>query len=197
MLTPEHSAYQEPQFRVRCIYRALPLLSSVDVTWGKSDGEDVEIQKGQQVASLPRLWMRHEVHHTERRAPIMSADAKALVDHGISLTVEESPQRVFPIGDYVEAGCQIAPAGNWTGRTMTPSSWGSRSSRTTHHCCATATCSSAMASRDSRAAPNYWRDRPHRAYTAQSRTSNACWNSWGITESTTNSLGEGILNEYK
>lgn len=45
----------------------------------------------------------------------MPADAKALVEHGISLTVEESPQRVFPIGDYVEAGCQIAPAGSWTG----------------------------------------------------------------------------------
>lgn len=70
--------------------------------------------KGQQVAGLPRLWMRHEVRRTERRAPIAPADARALLEQGISLTVEESPQRVFPLGDYVEAGCQIAPAGSWT-----------------------------------------------------------------------------------
>jgi saccharopine dehydrogenase (NAD+, L-lysine-forming) len=59
--------------------------------------------------------MRHEMRQTECRAPIMPADAKALIEHGISLTVEESPQRVFPIGDYAEAGCQITPAGSWTG----------------------------------------------------------------------------------
>lgn len=37
-----------------------------------------------------------------------------MVGRGISLTVEESPQRVFPIGDYASAGCRIAPAGSWT-----------------------------------------------------------------------------------
>jgi saccharopine dehydrogenase (NAD+, L-lysine forming) len=58
--------------------------------------------------------MRHEVRHTELRAPITPADAKALVEHGINLTVEESPQRVFPIVDYIDAGCQVAPAGSWT-----------------------------------------------------------------------------------
>jgi saccharopine dehydrogenase (NAD+, L-lysine forming) len=56
--------------------------------------------KGQRVASLPRLWMRHGVRQTERRTAITPADAKALVEHGISLTGEESPQRVFSIGDY-------------------------------------------------------------------------------------------------
>lgn len=66
------------------------------------------------MADLPRLWMRHEVRSTERRAPIVPEDAARLIDQGIRLTVEESPQRVFPIQEYADAGCRIAPAGGWT-----------------------------------------------------------------------------------
>jgi saccharopine dehydrogenase (NAD+, L-lysine forming) len=40
-------------------------------------------------------------------------DAGRLVRRGIAVTVEESPQRVFPIERYVEAGCAVAPAGGW------------------------------------------------------------------------------------
>lgn len=65
------------------------------------------------MVELPRLWMRHEVRESERRAPIVPADAAELVGRGIELTVEESPQRVFPIADYAAAGCRIAPAGSW------------------------------------------------------------------------------------
>ena len=62
---------------------------------------------------MPRLWMRHEVRPTERRAPIVPADAGRLVRHGFDVTVEASPQRAFPIEEYAAAGCRIAAAGSW------------------------------------------------------------------------------------
>ncbi len=62
---------------------------------------------------MTRLWMRHEVRETERRAPIVPADVRRLTDAGIELTVEDSPQRAFPIADYVAAGCSVAEAGSW------------------------------------------------------------------------------------
>ncbi len=61
----------------------------------------------------PRLWMRHEVRSTERRAPIVPADARLLAEQGIAVTVEDSPQRAFPITDYAAAGCRIAEPGSW------------------------------------------------------------------------------------
>ena len=62
---------------------------------------------------MPALWMRSETRDTERRAPIVPADAATLNHAGITLTVEESPQRVFPADDYAAAGARIAPAGSW------------------------------------------------------------------------------------
>ncbi|WP_411149937.1 saccharopine dehydrogenase [Streptomyces sp. A30] len=59
------------------------------------------------------LWLRHEVRTTERRTPIVPSDARRLVDSGVTLTVEESPQRVFPVEEYEAVGCRIAPAGSW------------------------------------------------------------------------------------
>ncbi|MER5217968.1 saccharopine dehydrogenase [Streptomyces sp. NPDC002838] len=59
------------------------------------------------------LWLRHEARTTERRTPIVPSDARRLVDSGVTLTVEESPQRIFPIEQYAAAGCRIAPAGSW------------------------------------------------------------------------------------
>ncbi|HEX6355471.1 saccharopine dehydrogenase [Actinophytocola sp.] len=59
------------------------------------------------------ITVRHEVRDTERRAPIVPADAARLVAHGITVTVEESAHRVFPVSDYADAGCRIAPAGSW------------------------------------------------------------------------------------
>lgn len=61
----------------------------------------------------PRLWMRHEVRPTERRAPIVPGDARVLVEGGIPVTVEDSPRRIFPTCDYAEAGCRIAEPGSW------------------------------------------------------------------------------------
>ncbi|MER7577083.1 saccharopine dehydrogenase [Streptomyces sp. NPDC126514] len=59
------------------------------------------------------LWLRHEVRSTERRTPIVPADARRLVESGITVTVEESPQRIFPAEEYERAGCRLAPAGSW------------------------------------------------------------------------------------
>ncbi|MFE5324824.1 saccharopine dehydrogenase [Embleya sp. NPDC056575] len=59
------------------------------------------------------ITMRHETRESERRAPIVPADAARLVAQGITVTVEHSPQRVFPMGDYLDAGCVAAEAGSW------------------------------------------------------------------------------------
>jgi saccharopine dehydrogenase (NAD+, L-lysine-forming) len=59
------------------------------------------------------LWLRHEARTTERRTPVVPDDARRLVGNGVALTVEESPQRVFPIEEYEAAGCRVAPAGSW------------------------------------------------------------------------------------
>ena len=58
--------------------------------------------------------MRHESRPTERRAPITPDDARTLVEHGGTLTVERSEQRVFDIREYEQAGCRVADAGSWT-----------------------------------------------------------------------------------
>ncbi|MFE1311167.1 saccharopine dehydrogenase [Streptomyces sp. NPDC058755] len=60
------------------------------------------------------LWLRHEARTTERRTPIVPADARRLTESGVRLTVEESPQRIFPIEEYEAAGCRRAPAGSWS-----------------------------------------------------------------------------------
>jgi saccharopine dehydrogenase (NAD+, L-lysine-forming) len=59
------------------------------------------------------IWIRHETRSTERRTPVVPSDAATLIEAGIAVTVEESPQRAFPIEDYVAAGCALAPAGSW------------------------------------------------------------------------------------
>ncbi|MCX5424966.1 saccharopine dehydrogenase [Streptomyces sp. NBC_00078] len=59
------------------------------------------------------LWLRHEVRSTERRTPLVPSDARRLVDSGVTLTVEESPQRIFPIEEYEATGCRVTPAGSW------------------------------------------------------------------------------------
>jgi saccharopine dehydrogenase (NAD+, L-lysine-forming) len=59
------------------------------------------------------LWLRHEVRSTERRTPIVPHDARRLVESGADLTVEDSPQRIFPAEEYEAAGARIVPAGSW------------------------------------------------------------------------------------
>jgi saccharopine dehydrogenase (NAD+, L-lysine-forming) len=59
------------------------------------------------------LWLRHESRATERRAPIVPSDARRLVEGGVTVTVEDSPQRVFPAEAYEQVGCRIAGPGSW------------------------------------------------------------------------------------
>ena len=65
------------------------------------------------MSDKPMLWMRREYRHGESRAPIAPRDAKTLVDAGFDVVVEESHIRVFPVEDYVAAGCQVAPSDTW------------------------------------------------------------------------------------
>ncbi|MFJ8135098.1 saccharopine dehydrogenase [Streptomyces sp. NPDC096013] len=60
-----------------------------------------------------QLWLRHEARTTERRTPVVPSGARRLVEHGVTLTVEDSPQRIFPIEDYEAIGARVAPAGSW------------------------------------------------------------------------------------
>lgn len=51
--------------------------------------------------SPPLHWrIRHESRPAEQRVPITPAGAAALLRAGHTVTVEESPQRVFPSGDH-------------------------------------------------------------------------------------------------
>ncbi|MGW2857742.1 saccharopine dehydrogenase, partial [Streptomyces sp. NPDC001215] len=59
------------------------------------------------------LWLRHETRPTERRTPLVPSDARRLVDAGVTVTVEDSPQRVFPAKEYEAVGCRLAEPGSW------------------------------------------------------------------------------------
>ncbi len=61
----------------------------------------------------PHVWVRHEARSTERRAPVVPDDVRRLVASGVRVTVEESPQRVFPIEEYAAAGAEVAGTGSW------------------------------------------------------------------------------------
>ncbi|MGH3713179.1 MAG: saccharopine dehydrogenase [Micromonosporaceae bacterium] len=63
--------------------------------------------------TAPRIWIRHESRDSERRAPVVPDDARRLVEAGVAVTVEDSPQRSFGSDAYAAAGCAIAPAGSW------------------------------------------------------------------------------------
>ncbi|MEV6596378.1 saccharopine dehydrogenase [Actinoplanes sp. NPDC051346] len=59
------------------------------------------------------LWIRHETRASERRCALSPGDAATLIGQGARVTVEESPQRIYPLDDYVAQGCATAPAGAW------------------------------------------------------------------------------------
>lgn len=59
------------------------------------------------------VWLRAETRSTERRSPLVPADAGRLVAAGVPVTVEDSPRRCFPIGEYEAAGCAVAEEGTW------------------------------------------------------------------------------------
>jgi saccharopine dehydrogenase (NAD+, L-lysine-forming) len=62
---------------------------------------------------VTHLWIRHESRATERRAPVAPEDVRRLVAAGFRVTVEESPQRVFTLEEYADAGADTADADSW------------------------------------------------------------------------------------
>ena len=59
------------------------------------------------------IWMRSETKPGEARAPLSPESAAVLVEHGVELTVESSPCRVFTDPAYAEVGCRLVQAGTW------------------------------------------------------------------------------------
>lgn len=59
------------------------------------------------------VWLRAETRPTERRSPLVPDDARRLVAAGVTVTVENSPRRCFPVSEYEAAGCRVAEEGAW------------------------------------------------------------------------------------
>ena len=62
----------------------------------------------------PHVWLRAETKPGEQRTPLTPGGARALLDAKFEVTVEESPERIFPIEDYRALSCEIAESGTWT-----------------------------------------------------------------------------------
>ena len=62
---------------------------------------------------MVHLWVRSESRAHEERVGITPSGAKALINDGFQVTVEESRQRIIPIADYAAVGCAIAPEFSW------------------------------------------------------------------------------------
>jgi len=62
---------------------------------------------------MVHLWVRAEQRAHEERVGLTPDGAKALVDAGIRVTVEESHVRAIPIEGYRAAGCEIAAENLW------------------------------------------------------------------------------------
>ena len=66
---------------------------------------------------MTHLWVRAEQRDNEERVGLTPAGAKALIDAGVRVTVEESSVRAIPLQGYVDAGAEIVPENSWSGRT--------------------------------------------------------------------------------
>ncbi|MDU8927603.1 saccharopine dehydrogenase [Alisedimentitalea sp. MJ-SS2] len=62
---------------------------------------------------MTHLWVRAEQRLNEERVGLTPEGAKALVDTGIRVTVEESSVRAIPLQGYIDAGAEIAPENSW------------------------------------------------------------------------------------
>ena len=62
---------------------------------------------------MTHLWVRAEQRLNEDRVGLTPTGAKALMEAGIKVTVEESSVRAIPLQGYVDAGCDIAPENSW------------------------------------------------------------------------------------
>ncbi len=62
---------------------------------------------------MTHVWVRAEQRPNEERVGLTPEGAKALIDAGLRVTVEESDVRAIPIDGYRDAGCATAPQNSW------------------------------------------------------------------------------------
>jgi saccharopine dehydrogenase (NAD+, L-lysine-forming) len=62
---------------------------------------------------MTHLWVRAEQRLNEERVGLMPVGAKALIEKGIRVSVEESSVRAIPLGEYQNAGADIVPENSW------------------------------------------------------------------------------------
>lgn len=62
---------------------------------------------------MTHLWMRAESRANEDRAGITPQGVAFLIAQGMTVTVEDAPERVFPTDAYARAGATIVPVGSW------------------------------------------------------------------------------------
>lgn len=63
--------------------------------------------------AMTHLWVRAESRPNEDRVGITPDGAASLIARGMSVTVEDSPRRVFPTDAYARAGATVVPEGSW------------------------------------------------------------------------------------
>ncbi|MFV1462927.1 MULTISPECIES: saccharopine dehydrogenase [unclassified Phaeobacter] len=62
---------------------------------------------------MTHLWVRAEQRPNEERVGLTPEGARALIDAGLKVTVEESTVRAIPLQGYIDAGCEIAAENSW------------------------------------------------------------------------------------
>src|SRR6056300_1638126 len=62
---------------------------------------------------MTHLWVRAEQRPHEERVGLTPVGAKALLDAGIRVTVEQSSVRAIPMQGYIDAGVEVAPENSW------------------------------------------------------------------------------------
>lgn len=60
-----------------------------------------------------QLILRTEENSNERRTPLTPSHAQILRQHGVNCLIESSDSRIFTDNEYLEAGCEVIPAGSW------------------------------------------------------------------------------------
>jgi saccharopine dehydrogenase (NAD+, L-lysine-forming) len=62
---------------------------------------------------MTHLWVRAEQRLNEERVGLTPEGARALLDAGLRITIEQSSVRAIPIDGYRAAGCEIAAENSW------------------------------------------------------------------------------------
>lgn len=62
---------------------------------------------------MTHLWVRAEERAHEQRVGLTPDGAKALLQAGLRVTIEESATRAIPLEGYADTGCEIASENSW------------------------------------------------------------------------------------